>query len=225
MGNGFSLDADSYLPLRDEVFLTLRDLILKGELSPGDRLMEIHLAEKLGVSRTPVREAIRLLEKEGLAITIPRRGAQVARMTEKDLSDVLEVREALDGLAAQKACKNINDEIVEKLLASMEAFKNAIASDDPKAIVEADEDFHSIIYEAADNPRLLSIVDNLKEQMYRFRFEYVREEKNYDTLIKEHLSIIEGLKKKDVDFVKRMMHTHLQNQVDSVRRIIKNYDK
>ncbi len=225
MGNGFSLDADSYLPLRDEVFLTLRDLILKGELSPGDRLMEIHLAEKLGVSRTPVREAIRLLEKEGLAITIPRRGAQVARMTEKDLSDVLEVREALDGLAAQKACKNINDEIVEKLLASMEAFKNAIASDDPKAIVEADEDFHRIIYEAADNPRLLSIVDNLKEQMYRFRFEYVREEKNYDTLIKEHLSIIEGLKKKDVDFVKRIMHTHLQNQVDSVRRIIKNYDK
>ncbi|MCR5097655.1 MAG: GntR family transcriptional regulator [Lachnospiraceae bacterium] len=225
MGKDFSLDADSYLPLRDEVFFTLRDLILKGELSPGDRLMEIHLAEKLGVSRTPVREAIRLLEKEGLAITIPRRGAQVARMTEKDLSDVLEVREALDGLAAEKACNIINDEILGRLSASMDEFKKAIKSDDPKVIVEADEAFHRIIYEAADNPRLLSIVDNLKEQMYRFRFEYVREEKNYDTLINEHFSIIDGLRKKDVVFVKKMMHTHLQNQIEAVRRIIKNYDR
>ena len=224
MAKDFSLDATSYLPLRDEVFFTLRDRILKGELSPGDRLMEIPLAEKLGVSRTPVREAIRLLEREGLAITIPRRGAQVARMTEKDLSDVLEVREALDELAAEKACKNMNDEIIEKLSAAMDEFKRAARSDDIKVIVEADEAFHHIIYEAADNPRLLSIVDNLKEQMYRFRFEYIRGEDSYDTLISEHLSIIEGLKKKDVDFVKKMMHTHLQNQIEAVRQIIKNYD-
>ncbi len=224
MAKDFSLDATSYLPLRDEVFFTLRDRILKGELSPGDRLMEIPLAEKLGVSRTPVREAIRLLEREGLAITIPRRGAQVARMTEKDLSDVLEVREALDELAAEKACKNMNDEIIEKLSAAMDEFKRAARSDDIKVIVEADEAFHHIIYEAADNPRLLSIVDNLKEQMYRFRFEYIRGEESYDTLISEHLSIIEGLKKKDVDFVKKMMHTHLQNQIEAVRQIIKNYD-
>ena len=224
MAKDFSLDAASYLPLRDEVFFTLRDRILKGELSPGDRLMEIPLAEKLGVSRTPVREAIRLLEREGLAITIPRRGAQVARMTEKDLSDVLEVREALDELAAEKACKNMNDEIIEKLSAAMDEFKRAARSGDIKVIVEADEAFHHIIYEAADNPRLLSIVDNLKEQMYRFRFEYIRGEESYDTLISEHLSIIEGLKKKDVDFVKKMMHTHLQNQIEAVRQIIKNYD-
>ena len=66
------LDMNSYLPLRDVVFQTLRDAILKGELEPGERLMEIHLANKLGVSRTPIREAIRMLEKEGLAVTIPR---------------------------------------------------------------------------------------------------------------------------------------------------------
>ena len=75
------LDMNSYLPLRDVVFKTLRDAILKGELEPGERLMEIHLANKLGVSRTPIREAIRMLEKEGLAVTIPRKGAQVAQMT------------------------------------------------------------------------------------------------------------------------------------------------
>ena len=218
------MDVNSYLPLREEVFNTLRDQILKGELSPGDRLMEIHLADKLGVSRTPVREAIHMLEREGLAITIPRRGAQVARMTEKELSDVLEVREVLDELAITKACANVSDDIIKKLDSSVVDFKEAVKTGDPKRIVEEDENFHRIIYKAADNPRLLSIVDNLKEQMYRFRFEYIREEKNYDMLIEEHESMIEGLKTGDVDGVKRAMHTHLQNQVEAVRRIIRNYD-
>ncbi len=225
MDKDFAMDANSYLPLREEVFNTLRDQILKGELSPGDRLMEIHLADKLGVSRTPVREAIHMLEREGLAITIPRRGAQVAKMTEKDLSDVLEVREVLDELAITKACANVNEEIIKKLDSSVVDFREAVKTGDPKRIVEEDENFHHIIYEAADNPRLLSIVDNLKEQMYRFRFEYIREEKNYDKLISEHNNLIEGLKNGDVEGVKSAMHTHLQNQIEAVRRIIRDYDR
>ena len=88
----FEMTIDEYLPLRDVVFNTLRRAILKGELEPGERLMEIALANKLGVSRTPIREAIRKLELEGLVVMIPRKGAEVARITEKDLRDVLEVR-------------------------------------------------------------------------------------------------------------------------------------
>ena len=91
MTSNFSIQMNEYLPLRDVVFNTLRRAILKGELKPGERLMEIALAEKLGVSRTPIREAIRKLELEGLVIMIPRRGAQVANITEKDLTDVLAV--------------------------------------------------------------------------------------------------------------------------------------
>ena len=87
MMNDFSVDMNEYLPLRDVVFNTLRKAILKGELKPGERLMEIALAERLGVSRTPVREAMRKLELEGLVVMIPRRGAQVANITEKDLND------------------------------------------------------------------------------------------------------------------------------------------
>ena len=81
-----------YLPLRDVVFRTLRQAILRGELKPGERLMEIRLANQLGVSRTPIREAIRMLELDGLVIMVPRKGAQVAQITEKDLNDVLEAR-------------------------------------------------------------------------------------------------------------------------------------
>ena len=100
------MNANSDLPLRDNVFNALRDAILMGELKPGERLMEIHLANKLQVSRTPIREAIRMLEQEGLAVTIPRKGAQVAKMTEKDLLDVLEIRDALDELAVSDACES-----------------------------------------------------------------------------------------------------------------------
>ena len=89
---------DEFLPLRDVVFNTLRKAILTGELQPGERLMEIHLANQLGVSRTPIREAIHKLALEGLVIMIPRRGAEVAQITEKSLKDVLEVRRALDAL-------------------------------------------------------------------------------------------------------------------------------
>ena len=92
MGNleKLRLEADTDMPLRDVVKNTLRSAILRGDLKPGERLMEIHLAKQLGVSRTPVREAIRLLEDEGLAVIVERRGAHVAKMTEKDLFDVLD---------------------------------------------------------------------------------------------------------------------------------------
>ena len=102
--DNFQVNMNEYLPLRDVVFQTLRNAILKGELKPGERLMEIQLAQKLGVSRTPVREALRKLELEGLVIMIPRRGAIVADITIQDLNDVLEVREALEELAVKKAC-------------------------------------------------------------------------------------------------------------------------
>ncbi|MBQ7676990.1 MAG: GntR family transcriptional regulator, partial [Lachnospiraceae bacterium] len=93
MTDELKLNMDEYLPLRDVVFNTLRDAILTGKIEPGERLMELHLAKKLGVSRTPIREAIRMLELEGLVVNMPRRGAQVSKITEKDLRDVLEVRE------------------------------------------------------------------------------------------------------------------------------------
>ena len=98
MLNQLKFNSNEYLPLRDVVFNTLRQAIITGEFAPGERLMEIALAERLGVSRTPVREAIRKLELEGLVTMIPRRGAEVAQITEKNLKDVLEVRRALDAV-------------------------------------------------------------------------------------------------------------------------------
>ena len=120
MTDNLTLNMDAYLPLRDVVFNTLREAILKGELEPGERLMEIQLADRLGVSRTPIREAIRKLELEGLVLMIPRKGAEVARISENNLRDVLEVRRTLEELAVDLACQRMTEDELEELKKTQE---------------------------------------------------------------------------------------------------------
>lgn len=224
MSKELQLDMDSYLPLRDVVFNTLRNAILRGDLKPGERLMEMHLANKLGVSRTPIREAIRMLEQEGLAVTIPRKGAQVAKMTEKDLQDVLEIRDSLDELAVRMACQRMTEEQLVELKSAMTDFELATKSKDARKICEADETFHNVIYEMADNPKLKVIVNNLREQMYRYRYEYVKDSRSHQQLIREHAAIIRGFEKGDAAFVKEIMHIHLENQIEAVRQVIQGQE-
>ena len=221
MTDDLRLNMDSYLPLRDVVFHTLRGAILKGELKPGERLMELQLAAKLGVSRTPIREAIRMLEQEGLAVTIPRRGAEVAKMTEKDMQDVLQVREALDELAAGIACECMTEEELESLKKAMEAFEQATATKDIKQIADTDMVFHDIIYQATRNPRLVNILNNLREQMYRYRVEYLKDERNYPLLLEEHRAIVEAFTNKNKEKATECMRQHVINQAVAVTAIIR----
>ena len=122
------VNMSEYLPLRDVVFNTLRQAILRGELKPGERLMEIQLANKLGVSRTPIREAIRKLELEGLVLMIPRKGAEVADISEKSLRDVLEVRKALEELAVKLTCDKIKSAQIGELRHAAEGFRKTLKS-------------------------------------------------------------------------------------------------
>ena len=128
MTEDLKLNMNAYLPLRDVVFNTLREAILRGELKPGERLMELQLAAQLGVSRTPIREAIRMLEQEGLAVTMPRKGAEVAKMTLKGMEDVLEIRAALDELACQLACRRITEEQLARLETAKKNFEVSLKS-------------------------------------------------------------------------------------------------
>ncbi|MDD6307028.1 MAG: GntR family transcriptional regulator [Clostridiales bacterium] len=224
MTEDLTLNMNAYLPLRDVVFHTLREAILKGELKPGERLMELQLAAKLGVSRTPIREAIRMLEQEGLAVTIPRKGAEVAKMTEKDMEDVLQVREALDELAATIACEQMTTEQLDALRNTMREFEEFTKTSNVKMIAEADVEFHDIIYQATGNPKLVNMLNNLREQMYRYRIEYLKDEKNYPMLIQEHSEIVEGLMAKDKAKVSAAMHRHVENQVVAVKEIIREQE-
>lgn len=224
MTGELELNANMYLPLRDVVFNTLREAILKGELKPGERLMELQLASKLGVSRTPIREAIRMLELEGLAVTVPRRGAQVAKMTEKDMEDVLQIRKALDELAVGLACDNIQEADFEKLHVALKNFENSTRGHDVKKIAQADVEFHDVIYQAANNPKLVNMLNNLREQMYRYRVEYLKNEAMYPTLVREHEEIFDCLKRKDRKAVIRVMGSHVVNQEEMVKNIIREQE-
>jgi DNA-binding GntR family transcriptional regulator len=225
MTDQLKLNMDAYLPLRDVVFNTLREAILRGDLVPGERLMELQLASKLGVSRTPIREAIRMLEQEGLAITIPRKGAIVAGMTEKEMQDVLEIREALEELSVQVACDKITDEEIAQLRKNMKNFQRSLETGDLKKMAQADVEFHDVIYQATDNQKLINMLNNLREQMYRYRVEYLKNPDNHQQLLDEHEAIYQGIVTKDKDAVTAMMRKHISNQVDVVKNIIREQEK
>ena len=199
----------------------MRQAILTGEMKPGERLLEIHLANKLGVSRTPIREAIRMLELEGLVIMVPRRGAQVAQITEKSMSDVLEVRCALDELAVELACERISEEEKRELEDACGEFEKATVTKQVHVIAKADVEFHDIIFKAAGNPRLTQMINNLAEQMYRYRFEYIKDETQHQMLIEEHRRICESISNRDVAAAKEAIRVHIENQEKSIIRQIR----
>ena len=214
----FQLKMDEFLPLRDVVFNTLRQAILTGELKPGERLMEIHLAERLGVSRTPIREAIRKLELEGLVTMVPRRGAEVAQITEKSMNDVLEVRRAVDALCVELACERISKEEIEALEKACDQFAQTVRDKDKdvKKIAQADVALHDIIVQATGNQRLIQLVNTLSEQMYRYRFEYLKDFSQHEKLVEEHRIIYEAIVKKDRETACEAAKTHIDNQKKAI---------
>ena len=216
MQDNLFLQMNEFLPLRDVVFNTLRQAILTGELKPGERLMEIHLANKLGVSRTPIREAIRKLELEGLVTMIPRRGAEVAQITEKSMNDVLEVRKAMDSLCTELACERISEEEIEALKAASENFAEATKTKDIRKVAQADVEFHDIILKATGNMRLVQLVNNLAEQMYRYRFEYLKDVSRYSSLTEEHRVIFESIKNRNKETAVAAAELHIDNQAKAI---------
>lgn len=218
MQDNLFLQMNDFLPLRDVVFNTLRQAILTGELKPGERLMEIHLANKLGVSRTPIREAIRKLELEGLVTMIPRKGAEVAQITEKSMSDVLEVRRAMDALCTELACSRISQKEVDVLGAACDNFAAAAKTKDIRKCAQADVEFHDIIVRATGNMRLVQLINNLSEQMYRYRFEYLKDVSRYDNLIEEHRVIYESIKRRDQEAARAAAELHIDNQARAIIR-------
>ena len=217
MGQNLKVNENEYLPLRDVVFNTLRQASLRGEFKPGERLMEIQLANKLGVSRTPIREAIRKLELEGLVIMIPRKGAEVADITEKSLRDVLEVRKALEELAVQLACEKITQEELEELAKAGENFKKVLKrSKDITEVAEAAVRFHDVIYMATDNQKLIHLLNKLREQMYRYRVEYLKNPDVHEQLTQEHEEIVYHIKRREKVEATAVTCQHIDNQVSAV---------
>lgn len=220
----FDAKVDELLPLRDVVYKKLRRAILLEELKAGDRLTEIHLADKLGVSRTPIREAIRKLELEGLVIMLPRRGTIVAEITEKGLKDVLEVRRVLDMLSAELACERMDEAGRKALEEACRNFEKAVKEGDLRDIAQKDVALHNIIVEASGNNVLQQMIGNLSEQMYRYRVEYLKDDSRYETLIKEHQAIYESIVKRDREAAAHFAKKHIDNQEAAIMSQLHNWN-
>lgn len=201
---------DSYQPLREVVCETLRDAIRKGILKPGERLMEIQLAEELGVSRTPVREAIRKLELEGYVIMMPRRGTYVANLSIRDVNEVFEIRTSLDSLASGLAAERITDEELESLQRLLVLISEYIENNNMEKIVETDMQFHDLLYQASRNTRLVGIIYNLREQLTRFRATSMSFPGRLKATLEEHRRIVEAIAQGEVKEAQQAAEYHME---------------
>lgn len=215
------INLNDYKPLREVIFNSLREAIIIGELRPGERLMEVQLADKMGVSRTPVREAIRKLELEGLVDMIPRKGAHVAELSVKDIMDVLEVRASLDGLATALAAERITDDELKELNHINGQFSTYIEKENLSGSVKKDVEFHDIIYKASRNDKLITILSNLREQVQRFRVIYLKDYSSPKNLIKEHNDIFAAVSSRSIENARAVAKTHIQNQEKTILSFIK----
>lgn len=213
------LEIRNYKPLGEVVFEYLRNAILAGELKPGERLMEVTIADQLGVSRTPVREAIRKLEKESFVIMIPRKGAYVADLTKKDILEVLEIRKELEGFAAYLAAERMSLSEKESLGRVVEKFNESLLNMDKKNMIESDNEFHSLIFEATKNQRLINIIYDLHDQFQRFRLIYFNEFNNYKEIQASHKRIFDAIIKQDGGEAR----VEAENHVESIRSLVNKW--
>lgn len=215
------VNLNDYKPLRDVIFDTLREAIIVGELKPGQRLMEVQLAEKMGVSRTPVREAIRKLELEGLVEMLPRKGAHVAELSVKDIMDVLEVRATLDGLATFLSATRITDDEKKELRHLLDQFINYVEKENLQGSIKKDVEFHDVIYRSSRNDKLIQISNNLREQIQRFRIVYIKDYSSSRELIREHTEIYEAIIAGNPETAMEAARRHIKNQEETIIRSLK----
>ena len=205
-----NFELQNHRPLREIVYEQLKIQILTGKIAPGTRMMEVELAEDLGVSRTPVREAIRKLEKEALVVIEPRRGAYVSDVSVKEMVDTLVVREDLEALAASLTAKRITKEELEGLEKKVTDYSEAIASGDMEQIIRADESFHHKIVALSGNKALIQLFSSVQELSLRFRYLYYEDFTRYENMPVEHKEILEAIKIGDGDAARIVSDNHVK---------------
>jgi DNA-binding GntR family transcriptional regulator len=221
MFEDMEINIKNYLPLREVVFNAIRDAIVSGKIPPGKRLVEKQLADKIGVSRTPVREALRKLELEGFIEMIPRKGALVKALNEKDIRDILEIRASLEGLAARLACANMVPAELRKLKKIKREFNDAQKENNLELMLLKDVELHDLIFESAKNKRLIQFINNLREQIYRLRLTYLKDDDFRDQIAREHDELVAAIERGDAEKAEAISTTHIKNQENAVIEFIK----
>ncbi len=199
-----------YKPLRDIIYESIRDAIIKEKYKPGDRILENRLAQEIGVSRTPVREAIHKLILEGYATVTPRRGIQIARISLDEIDEVYEIRAALEALAAGLAAEKATREQIEAMKDYLCRENPAGGSEDAVFTLRGDLEIHDLIYRSTGNQRLRSMLLNLWHQSYRWRVAPTYAPENTGNSLNSHRKIIESIIKGDILTARQAALAHVE---------------
>ncbi len=196
---------DKAQTLRERIVNILRESIIKGTLKPGERVAESELAEKYGISRTPIREAFRQLETEGFLKVIPRRGAEVASLTEEDVREFYEVKSLLESYAAKVATEKLTEKDIKRLELINQSMERFAKAGDIKSFFKADNEFHDIFIQKCGNDKLCNIIQNLLQQFQRFRIASLVIKGRMEVSVEQHKEIIKACCGRDSSLVEQLV--------------------
>lgn len=205
--------SEDHYSLSSRVFHTIRENILSGKYAMDEELKEKTIGEELGVSRTPVREALRQLELEGLVTIIPNKGAYVVGISQKDIRDIYEIRSRLEGLCAHWAAEHITKEQLDELEENIYLSDFHSAKGNSEQVVELDNKFHEILYNASGSKELRHVLLDFHHYVQRVRKITLAVPARAMGSNEEHRKIVEALKLHDADEAERLAHEHMMNTI------------
>ena len=207
------------LSLSNRVFQKLRDNILNGKYGEHEELREITIGKELGVSRTPVREALRQLELEGLVTIVPNKGAYVTGITAKDVKDIYLIRSQLEGLCARLATENITDEQLNKLdeIILLSEF-HLKRENSAEQMAELDSKFHYVLYEASNSRILSHVLTDFHKYVLMARKLSVVSEDRAKKSINEHKKILCAIRNRDADMAEQLANEHIMQVIQNLRK-------
>lgn len=202
--------------LGGQIFNRIRDDILSGNYTPGEELKEATLGKQLGVSRTPVREALRQLDLEGLVEIAPNRGAKVIGISRKDVEDIYHMRARLEGLAARKAAEQIKEEELAELEEVILLSEFHVKKPESKQMVRLDGRFHEIMYRASGSRMLEHVLTDFLHYVKMARSHSVKTEHRAQESVKEHKRILEAIRRRDGDLAEQLANEHIQHVIENL---------
>jgi DNA-binding GntR family transcriptional regulator len=202
--------------LGGQIFNRIRDDILSGNYTPGEELKEATLGKQLGVSRTPVREALRQLDLEGLVEIAPNRGAKVIGISRKDVEDIYHMRARLEGLAVRKAAEQIKEEELAELEEVILLSEFHVKKPESKQMVRLDGRFHEIMYRASGSRMLEHVLTDFLHYVKMARSHSVKTEHRAQESVKEHKRILEAIRQRDGDLAEQLANEHIQHVIENL---------
>ncbi|SCH52976.1 MULTISPECIES: GntR family transcriptional regulator [unclassified Romboutsia] len=205
------IDVTDLRPIREVVLDEIRSAIFENKIKPGDRLVENVIASSMGISRTPVREALRQLEIEGLAVNIPRRGTLVKGISKEDAMEIYDLREVLEGLAVRLACLNISRREINRLKEIIDIMKETMNEENYDEYMKAHTEYNDIIMSASKNKRLLSQIENIYEYLKSLRKVGLHAIEKRSDILEEHIKIVQAIDKGNEYLAEEEARKHVRN--------------